>query len=47
MSKDDERLRNLLLFKVYATDEEIAEAAPWVVLIILLAALGFMLVDFL
>lgn len=23
MSKDDERLKNLLLFKIYATDDEI------------------------
>lgn len=29
MSKDDdERLRNLVIFKVYATDDEMADAAP-------------------
>jgi hypothetical protein len=29
-SKDDERFWNLLMFKVYATDEEILEMSPYV-----------------
>lgn len=28
---DDERIKNLLLFKVYATDKEIEEMAPWLI----------------
>ena len=31
MSKeDDERLKNFLLFKVYGTDSEISDIAPWI-----------------
>ena len=33
MSLDDERLKNLLLFKVWATDDELANAAPTILIV--------------
>lgn len=34
MSKeDDERLKNLILFKVYGTDSEVSEIGPWTLII--------------
>lgn len=40
MSDDDERLKNLLMFKVYATDEEVSEMAPVAIVMILLVAIA-------
>lgn len=41
MSKkeDDERLKNLLIFKVYATNSEISQIAPWVLIISVVAGI--------
>jgi hypothetical protein len=40
--EDNERFKNLLLFKVYATDEEIEEMAPAILIgvLIVLAVIG-------
>lgn len=44
MSKeDDERLKNLLLFKMYCTDAERDKLAPWVLIITSLFVGGMML----
>lgn len=44
MSDDDnERLRNMLFYKMYATDKEIAEAGPYAIIIVLVALLGVLL----
>jgi hypothetical protein len=37
--KDDERLKNLLIFHVYGTDEEVSEAAPIVVILVIVVAI--------
>lgn len=43
--EDDQRWRNLMLFKMYATDKEIADMGPWllgaVVVIVILFIIGF------
>ncbi len=44
MSKeDDERLKNLLLFKMYCTDAERDKLAPWVLLITSIVVGGMVL----
>ncbi len=47
MSDDDEnwqRAKNLLLFKMYLTDEEISEAMPWTVGVVVLVVVVIMLI---
>lgn len=36
MSDDDERIKNLILFKIPATDSEIADMNPWPFIIALI-----------
>jgi hypothetical protein len=45
MSDDDEKLKNLILFKVWATDDEIGEMPSFLVIVIVIAliALGVIL----
>lgn len=40
-NKSSERLKNYLLFKVYATDEEMEEVLPFAGLIILVLAAAY------
>ena len=46
MSNDSERLRNFLLFKMYMTDKEMEEAAPWIIGTVIVIALLFCLFFF-
>lgn len=39
MSKDDEKLKNLVIFHVYGTDEELGQVAPIVVILVIVAAI--------
>jgi hypothetical protein len=40
-NKDDERFWNLLVYKMYATDEEIAEMMPFLLGLLVLIGIGF------
>ena len=44
---DDERFKNFLLYKVYATDEEVAHIMPFLGLILVLLVVGFFLLKIL
>lgn len=37
MSKDDERFRNLIMFKMYATDDEIEDMMPAILVVAIIA----------
>lgn len=41
--EDDERLKNLLLFKMYCTDAERDKLMPWVLIITILVVGGMVL----
>ena len=36
MSKDDERFKNLLIYKMYATDNEIEEMMPALLVVVII-----------
>lgn len=38
--EDDERVRNLVSYKMYATDEEMEQAGPFILIIIVLIVIG-------
>lgn len=44
---DDERFKNFLLYKIYATDEEVADIMPLMGFILVLLAVGFFLLKIL
>jgi hypothetical protein len=40
MTDDEQRFKNLLLFKMYATDKEVEQISPIIALIIIVGGLG-------
>jgi len=42
-SEDDQKFWNLVMFKVYATDEELIDAAPWALLIVVVIVIIFLI----
>ncbi len=44
--EDDEKFTNLMLFNVYATDKEIEEMAPFLLVCLSIAAIIFLIIYF-